>query len=78
MFLGIDIRVWDQMVVLGLEGSNGDFAIQDLRCKETYKNDFQATPERSLCLVVLFHYELAPLRLLTASTTLPSVLALFL
>ena len=27
MFLVYDLRVWDKLVVLGLGGSNGDFAM---------------------------------------------------
>ena len=83
MFLRSDLRFWDQLVVLGLGGSNGVFVmlfskIQDVQerfktsdVKKVGRMIFQATPDRGSCLVTSFHYEHAPLGLLTASTTLP-------
>ena len=58
MFAGFDLRVWDQMVVLGLDRSDRLFSkIQDVQerfktldVKKLTRILFQVTPERGLCI----------------------------
>ena len=62
MFPGVVLRMSDQMVVLGLDRSNGNFTklfskIQDVQehfktldVKKLTRILFQATPERGLCI----------------------------